>query len=188
MTPRFERLLGTLCQAFALLLAAAGAVLFLAAVAAPPAPITVALEETSPSVGSQDASERSRLEAFKKLSAAQLTQTIVPKARDAHKPPPPPALETLIRVKGILDFGKPDENEALVEVIKSQETSSYRVGQTVTGVQAQIQKIDAAVTFQYAGQRIELQVHDGSSADASGLATPESRLRTAGIEEEIQAP
>lgn len=83
------------------------------------------------------------------------------------------ALDTLIRVKGILDFGSPDANEAIVEILGSRKTVTCKVGQTVEEVGAVVEKIDTAVTFQYDNKSITLKIQSEDQVDGRFLAFPE---------------
>ncbi len=75
-------------------------------------------------------------------------------------------LETLIRVKGIMDFGDPKSMEAIIETMRASRTANYKVGDTIESVGAVVTKIDSAVTFNYDGRSITLNVNSGEAAEA----------------------
>ncbi|HYG77640.1 MAG TPA: hypothetical protein VEK08_21725 [Planctomycetota bacterium] len=99
-----------------------------------------------------------------------MTRTVVPRIEVAPKPPAP-NLASLLRVKGIMDFGKSQSNEAIIEILRVNQTRSFKVGETVPDAGATITKIDSAVTFAYDGKSVRLEVN----------ATESAELPTAGI-------
>lgn len=88
-----------------------------------------------------------------------------------------PSLDSLIRVKGIMDFGDPKTNEALIEILKSRKTVSCTVGQTVEGVGAVVFKIDEGVTFKYDNKTIKLKIDEGKQVNARFLASPDEAVQ-----------
>ena len=85
--------------------------------------------------------------------------------------PAAPALSSLIRVKGIMDFGDPNTTEAIIETMRLNKTSNYKLGQNVEGVSATITKIDSGVTFNYDGKTVSLNVNGGESAEIPPTAS-----------------
>jgi hypothetical protein len=105
-----------------------------------------------------------------KLSNVRMSRPIAtPSATKAKAAPP---LETLIRVKGVFAYGDPKDNEALIEVIRSNQTKGYRVGETIPEVNATVVKIDSSVTFQYDGKTLKLEIQNNQRADAGPIAAP----------------
>ena len=102
---------------------------------------------------------------IEKLAQTQLNKTIIAAKTEAAPKPPAASLGSLIRLKGIMDFGDPKNNEAIIEHIKSNQTKSYRVGESVQDVGAVIVHIDNGVTFKYDGKDVRLNVNSEESAE-----------------------
>ncbi len=86
--------------------------------------------------------------------------------------PPVPELATLIRVKGIMAYGDPKDNEAIIEIIRINQTKTYRIGETVHETNAVITAIDKGVTFTYDGQTTRLEIKANERVDYRPIATP----------------
>jgi len=123
-----------------------------------------------------------------KLLNAKMSKTVIAKVEAAPPKPPVPSLKTLVRVKGIMDFGDPKSNEAIVETIKGNQTKSYRVNERVHEVDAVITLIDTAVTFQYDGKTIRLNVNSSESAEVLPTAGSENSTISAEVKAPRQAP
>jgi hypothetical protein len=78
----------------------------------------------------------------------------------------------LIAVKGIMDYGDPKENEALIELLRANRTLSCKAGQTMQEVNAQVVKIEKAVTFKYDGKNVVLGIRDQAGSASGDLAAP----------------
>ena len=102
---------------------------------------------------------------IERLAESRLNKTIIAAKTEAPPKPPAAPLASLIRVKGIMDFGDPKNNEAIIEHIKSTQTKSYRAGETLQDVGAVIVHIDSGVTFKYDGKDIRLNVNSEESAE-----------------------
>ena len=111
---------------------------------------------------------------IEKLRTSKMTRAIVvkrpaPVAVAAAKPAAP-ELSSLIRVRAILDFGDPKDNEVVVEVIRTGSSRSYRAGDLIGDVNASIVSIDKFVTFKYEGKTLQLDVRSGEKAENSQTA------------------
>jgi hypothetical protein len=110
------------------------------------------------------------------LARAKMTRTVAPKASSTAKPPTP-ALDTLIRVKGIMDFGDSKSNEAIIEDVKSGRSQNYHVGEQVRGTEAVITQIDSGVTFKYDGKSVRLEMRGNERSESKPMASPGSDVR-----------
>lgn len=99
-----------------------------------------------------------------KLLSSKMNKTVVPRIEVVQKPAAP-ALSTLLRVKGIMDFGDPKTTEAIVEIIRANQIKTFKVNDTINEVGATITQIDAAVIFNYDGKSVRLSVNSAESAD-----------------------
>lgn len=99
-----------------------------------------------------------------KLLSSKMNKTVVPRVEVVQKPVAP-ALSTLLRVKGIMDFGDPKTTEAIIEIIRGNQIKTFKVNDTVAEVGATVTQIDAGVTFNYDGKSVKLSVNSGESAD-----------------------
>lgn len=104
-----------------------------------------------------------------KLLSSRMNKTIVPRVEVVQKPPAP-ALSSLLRVKGILDFGDPKTAEAIIEIIRGNQIKTFKVNDTIVEVGATLTHIDTAVTFNYDGKSVRLSVNSGESADVAPTA------------------
>ncbi len=99
-----------------------------------------------------------------KLSDLKMSKAGAVIIETISKPAAPP-LSSMIRVKGIMDFGDPKTTEAIIESIRLNKTNNYKTGETVEGVGATVAKIDSTVTFNYDGKAVTLSVNGGESAE-----------------------
>jgi hypothetical protein len=104
-----------------------------------------------------------------KLLSSKMNKTIVPKIEVVQKPAAP-ALSSLLRVKGILDFGDPKTAEAIIEILRGNQIKTFKVNETIAEVGATITLIDTGVTFNYDGKSVRMTVNSGESADAAPTA------------------
>lgn len=115
---------------------------------------------------------------MEQLASAQMTRKI-------EAPPQPVAMRTLlplnslIRLRGVMDFGDPNSNEAIIENLRTGETKSYRVGQVVDGPNAKVTRIDDGATFQYEGQDVRLEVPRDPETGSGPLTGPGRTVETA---------
>jgi hypothetical protein len=143
-------------------------------VARPPVPAQV--PEVKPPTAKPATPTRDPL--LEQLASAQMTKKVeAPKADTAKRTVMP--LNSMIRLKGTMDFGDPKSNEAIIENIRTNETKSYRVGQMVEGPNAKVLKIDQAVTFTYEGQEVRLEVPRDPETGAGPLTGPGRTVETA---------
>ena len=116
-----------------------------------------------------------------RLAGLKMTRSSVGPRKEAAKPAAP-TLSSLIRVKGIMDFGDPKTNEAIIENARTNEARSYRVGDTLQGIPAVVTAIDEAVTFTYEGKPVRLGVSspdkDQGPVAVPGGTDPERAERT----------
>lgn len=105
-----------------------------------------------------------------RLSQLKMSKAGVVVIETVTKPAAPP-LSSMIRVKGIMDFGDPKSTEAIIESIRINKTNNYKSGQAVEGVSATVTKIDSAVTFNYDGKAVTLSVNGGESAEVPPTAS-----------------
>lgn len=92
---------------------------------------------------------------------------------EAAGKPSAPALSAIIRVKGIMDYGDPKENEAIIEVLYSGKTVSCKAGDRVEGIDAEVRKIDTGVLFAYDHGEVRLEVWREGQAESLPVATPD---------------
>ena len=149
--------------------ALAALVLLAVSFLSPPEALPLPTLESAPSPTGQKEMKR-RDPKLEQLAGARLTRTVSAPAAAAKAVAP--LLQTLIRLKGIMDFGDPKVNEALIEDIRSGQTKSYRVGQVVEGVNATVTKVDSGVTLVYEGQTVRLEVQSETHSETAPLAGP----------------
>jgi hypothetical protein len=152
-------------------LAAIGMVALL--VARPPVPAQ--LPEVKPPMAKPATPARDPL--LEQLASAQMTRKVEAVKETAKRTVMP--LNSMIRLKGTMDFGDPKSNEAIIENLRTNETKSYRVGQVVEGPNAKVLKIDQAVTFTYEGQEVRLEVPRDPETGAGPLTGPGRTVETA---------
>lgn len=173
MTKSFERLLRrALWTVSGLCLA--GAVVLLIQVNVLPQQLPALPESAKPTGAAKEPGAKAD-PTVEQLSRTAMTRTIVPAKEQKAAPPPPPPLATLIQIKGIMEYDKPDTNEAVIETLLSRQARSYRIGDSVDGVPTKILKIGSKVTFHYNGGSVELGVNDGGRADMPPIASPEDK-------------
>jgi hypothetical protein len=164
LTRSGETLLRRLLSGGTLLLLAGALMLLAMAVLQPPT-----ARDVDVSIKQYEASDKAESEVppkVKALISTRMSRSIVAKPVE-NKSAPAPELSTLIRVKGILDYGNPKENEALIEIIKTNQTMSCKTGDAVQGVSAVIVLIDSAVTFRYEGKLCRLGTSSGEAESSS---------------------
>lgn len=168
MNRRAERILQRVFNvtACALLL---GALALLAKIFVLPTPSPCADEGYEPKLAASPDKSAQADGRVAKLSNVRMSRPITAPLVAKTKAPP---LETLIRVKGVFAYGDPKDNEALIEVIRSNQTRSYRVGETIPEINATVVKIDSSVTFQYDGKTLKLEIQNNQRADAGPMAVP----------------
>lgn len=183
MTKHWETLLTRLLHGLAALFFIAALVLGIQVLRVKRQPKAIAI---STQVSEKEKPAEAQNPNMARLSAMKMSKTVVaPTVTAAPKPAAAP-LASLIRVKGIMDFGDPKAVEAIIEQVRTNKMANYKVGDTVEGVGAVITKIDATVTFMYDGQTVSLGVNSGESAEAPATAgsnnspvVAEDRSRTA---------
>jgi hypothetical protein len=172
-----ERLLRRCLWGVSALTAVAAVVLVGVSFLSPPEPLALPSLENAPALPGQKAGKR-RDPKVEQLAGARFTRTVLAPAAAAK--PAAPLLQTLIRLKGIMDFGDPKANEALIEDIRSGQTKGYRVGQVVEGVNATVVKVDTGVTLSCEGQTVRLEVEAQTRSESGPLAGPPAEaLQTA---------
>lgn len=107
---------------------------------------------------------------LERLATSRMTRTVVPRQVIVQKPVAPD-LNTLIRVKGILDFGDPKSNEAVIETLRNNQTRNYRVGDTIPDINAVISKIDTAVTFEYDSKTLRIEIKSNDRTELSPIGS-----------------
>jgi type II secretory pathway component PulC len=111
---------------------------------------------------------------IKNLGGVKMSKTVTAKVEMPVKPPAPD-LATLIRVKGIMAYGDPKDNEAIIETIRINQTKTYRVGETVpeaNAVVTSINKDNKVVEFTYDGKTTRLEMKSHDRAEYRPVATP----------------
>lgn len=170
MTKSFERFLRRTLWTLTVF-CAAGAVLLLVQIRLmPEQPLAPGVRAATPHAEPQPGAKEDKT--IEQLAQTRMTRTIVPAKEQKAAPPPTPPLATLIQIKGIMEYDKPDTNEAVIETLLSRQARSYRIGESVDGVPTKILKIGSKVTFQYNGGSVELGVNDGGRADMQPIAKP----------------
>lgn len=169
-----------------LLLLAAGALLVLA--------FTQKEEEFAEAPSPQTADSSTRVSAaeaqnpaLQKLAQARMSRTVTEKATASAKPVAPP-LESLIRVKGIMDYGNPKTNEAIIEDVRSGRSQTYKTGEHLQEVDAVVKQIDSAVILEYDGKTVRMEMRSGERSEFKPMASPNQELRTASEGEPIHTP
>ena len=166
MTRRMEAIMGKVLYGVALVCAAAAVALCVHVFNLPSDALNVLAQEQEPPAAKMPASAELPADpALAKLAAARFSKTIAPKAPVVVVKPPAPALGSLIRVKGIMDFGDPKTNEAIIEIIRDHSTRNFVAGTQVEGVGAAVLKVDSAVVFQYDGKEISMGVNSDVSIE-----------------------
>jgi hypothetical protein len=121
-----------------------------------------------------------------RLSGLKMSKTVSAPTAEAVQKPLAPALGTLIHVKGIMDFGDPKTCEAIIESVRANKMRNYKIGETVDGISAVVTKIDSAVTFNYDGKSVTLNVNSGESVQGPPTAGRENSPVVA--EEKVNRP
>lgn len=106
-----------------------------------------------------------------RLATVRMSRTVA-KPQTSGKPSAP-ALSAIIRVKGIMDYGDPKENEAIIEVLFSGKTVSCKAGDKVEGIDAEVRKIDTGVLFAYDHGEVRLEVWREGQAENLPVASPD---------------
>lgn len=164
MTRGFQLLLRRIIRVLAFCMFMAALTIGSQVLLSPPQPEAIELSLRSKNDVSSEEKIKETDPKIARLLNTKMSKTIVQKVEVVQKPPVP-NLSTLIRVKGIMDFGDPKTNEAIVETIKSNQTKNYRVGESVQDVHAVVTSIDSAVTFTYDGKSIRMNVNAAESAE-----------------------
>lgn len=114
-----------------------------------------------------------------KLLAAKMSRTVVgPVSAVAAVAPKPavPALSSLLKLKGITDYGNPKLNEAVIENMRggavAPEVGFYKAGENVRGVDALVLQVGSDVLLRYDSREIRLYVAGDESAEALPVANP----------------
>src|SRR6188472_3168363 len=115
MTRGLESLLRRTLLMVALCLILGGAALTIHVFLSPPRPIKI--EASTPFVARPEQSAAADPK-ISRLMAMKMSRTVTQKVEVVQKPPAP-NLSSLVRVKGIMDFGNPKTNEAIIEIIRS---------------------------------------------------------------------
>jgi type II secretory pathway component PulC len=151
------RRLSLLIGALAAIILIAAAALFAHALLSPRQPRDFSTlsqgADPTPTAGMKsDATDRD----MDSLAKRKMTRTIV-KAPPAPPPKPAaPALNTLIRLTGVMDIG--GTKEAIIEIKKSKQSKSYRDGAAIEDTGAIIKNIQNSVLIDYDGKTFRLSV------------------------------
>ena len=108
-------------------------------------------------------------------------------SQSVHRPAPPvaavaitptvPALSSLLKLKGITDYGNPKLNEALILVFeqggRGGETDFYKAGENVRGVNALVLQVGGDVLLRYDGRELVLKLNVDGDERAEGLPVAE---------------
>jgi hypothetical protein len=108
------------------------------------------LPEVASSPGKKAApSDAAEIDAFAKKRMSRQIVKVAP-------PPPPkpvlPALDTLVRLAGVVDYGPKTPKEAYIETKQNSQTRTYRVGDVVDPGGARVKAIDEGVVLEYDGK------------------------------------
>ena len=168
MTRGLERLLRRVLTVLAYGLVLGGAVLCVDVFLSPPVP--AAVEFSLPEVAGPKGDSISQPDPkIARLAATRMSKASAAKL-DTPQKAPVPGLATLLRVKGIMDYGDPKNNEAIIEIVRANKTANFRVGDTIAEVNAVVTKVDTGVTFDYDGKSVRLNVYSGESVDSRPAA------------------
>ena len=112
----------------------------------PPRPMEV---DVSPSVKAVPKLNPAEVEAFARKSMSRAISKAAPPA-----PPKPvvPPLDLVIRLSGIIDYGAGGPREAFIEIRSTNQTKSYKPGDSLPTVGAVVKSISDAVVLEYDGQ------------------------------------
>jgi len=105
------------------------------------------------------------------LAHKRMTRKVAPVANQAAKAVAPD-LATLVRVRGIMAYGDPKDNEAIIETMRTNTTRSYKAGDKISDVEATIQKVESTVTFNYDGKQVQLGMQSNERAGVNSIAQP----------------
>ena len=177
MSRSLERTLARLFGALSVLLVAGAVALVSSAFLKEAAPVNAPPPRAERSLGAVEAGSAIRDPKVSKLAGIRMSKTVVPKSEAAAKPAAP-RLETLVRLKGIMDFGDPKLNEAIIEETRTGTSQSYRAGDRLKGVEAVVKKVDAGATLEYEGKEVRLEVRRDDRADSGPMAGPEGSSQT----------
>lgn len=169
MTRRQEIILKRVSNAVAVVLAVAAPLVVIVALATQSSGGKIEAQVDDGGAGDSRADVLPANPKIKTLMGAKMSRTQAVRKVEVQ-PAATPDLATLVRVKGILDFGDPKNNEALVESIRSNQTKAYKVGESLDGINATIALIDTAVTFNYDGKKVRLKVNAESTSSALPVA------------------
>ena len=166
MTRGFEALLRRGLLVLSLCLIGGAIALAITTFLTPPAPFKMPVASAATEKKAEPITQDPKIA---KLLASKMNKTVVPRVEVVQKPAAP-SLSTLIRIKGIMDFGDPKTTEAIVEIIKANQVKTYKVNDTIVEVGATVTSIDSAVTFNYDGKSVKLSVNSGESAEVAPTA------------------
>lgn len=132
MTNRMEKWLERLLNVATILLLVGGLALVYSALNAEE--VVVEFKSSArPAEVHQEPSELSN-EKIQLLAEKQMTRAVLPKVEAAPPKPPAPKLSSILKLKGIMDFGDPGSNEAILENLRTNQTRGYKAGQSIEGI------------------------------------------------------
>lgn len=182
MSRKFEmlcrRCLGVLSFACVIASAALLAHVFFVPVTVPVPELRVAAATQNTHASLENADARAA-----QLSGVKMSKTLITTTAGNGKPVP--ELGMLIRLVGVLSYGDPKDNEALIEILRTKQTRSYRAGDTIPEINATITRIDSAVILEYNGKQARLEVRNDERAESGQIATPNERSGVAAIETKL---
>lgn len=121
----------------------------------PRKPAPLALEEGAKAGAAQGEPSRPGRD-LGTLAQKKMTRTVV--KRIVAPPPPPrpplPRLESLVRLAGIMDFGR--GKEAVIESRAQGRSRNYKAGDAIAGTEAEVKEVADAVVVTYDGKRYKL--------------------------------
>ena len=148
MMPRLERRVRRILWAASLLMGLGALGLGLAVVAYPPTPRPLpAQPAVLPDVSSLPS--KAELDAF---AQRKMSRGIVKVVQPSPPKPAAPALDTLVRLSGIMDYGPNSPREAFLEVRSSSQTKGYRAGDSLAAHGILVKSITEGVVVEYDGK------------------------------------
>jgi hypothetical protein len=176
MTRSMERMLRRIINVASIIMIIAASALLFCSVIKPNLVITLPSEQEFHAT-STSTSEPQKLDArYERLAKTKMSKSVIAKTEAVAKPSAPD-LSTLIRLKGIMSYGDPKDNEAIIELIRTGQVKTFKAGETILELNATILQVDSVVTVKYDDKTIKLEVKNTNTAERGSIAQP------AGMEE-----
>jgi hypothetical protein len=93
-----------------------------------------------------------RSQALAILAEKRMSKAIAKPPAVVSAPPPRPALATLVRLSGIVDYGPKAPSQAIIEFLPGGQSKSYKHGDWIANSGARVARISDAVLLDYDGK------------------------------------